>query len=77
MTEEKTCTRLGREITDIDRAFDVLVRGVVVLTTRCDDALNGMSAAWVSKYKGQFIEEKVLFCYMNFLKKGMKTPHLK
>jgi flavin reductase (DIM6/NTAB) family NADH-FMN oxidoreductase RutF len=49
MTEEKACTRLGREITDIDRAFDVQVRGVMVLTTRWDKKLNGMSAAWVSR----------------------------
>jgi len=49
MTEEKACTRLGREITDIDRAFDVQVRGVMVLTTRWGEKLNGMSAAWISR----------------------------
>ncbi len=49
MTEEKACTRLGREITDIDRAFDVQDRGVMVLTTRWGDTLNGMSAAWISR----------------------------
>ena len=53
MSEDKACTRLGREITDIDRAFDVLVRGVVVLTTRCEDTRNGMSAAWVSRASEQ------------------------
>ena len=49
MTEEKACTRMGREITDIDRAFDVQVRGVMVLTTRWSEKLNGMSAAWISR----------------------------
>ena len=53
MSDEKDCTRLGREITDIDRAFDVLVRGVVVITTRCEDTLNGMYAAWVSRASEQ------------------------
>ena len=49
MTVEKACTRMGREIADIDRAFDVQVRGVMVLTTRWDKKLNGMSAAWISR----------------------------
>jgi flavin reductase (DIM6/NTAB) family NADH-FMN oxidoreductase RutF len=53
MYDEKQQTRLGREITDIDRAFDVLVRGVVVITTRWDEKLNGMSAAWVSRASEQ------------------------
>ncbi len=53
MTEEKAYTRLGREITDIDRAFDVQVRGVMVLTTRWGKMLNGMSAAWVSRASEQ------------------------
>ena len=49
MTEENACTRMGRQITDIDRAFDLQVRGVMVLTTRWGEKLNGMSAAWISR----------------------------
>ncbi len=49
MAEENEYTRMGRAITDIDRAFNVQVRGVVVLTTRWGQKLNGMSAAWVSR----------------------------
>jgi len=49
MTDNNECTRMGREITDIDRAFNVQVRGVVVLTTLCEGKYNGMAAAWVNR----------------------------
>jgi len=53
MAEENETTRMGRPITDIDRAFNVQVRGVVVITTKWDQKLNGMSAAWVSRASEQ------------------------
>jgi len=53
MAQETETTRMGREITDIDRAFNVQVRGVVVITTKWDQKLNGMSAAWVSRASEQ------------------------
>ncbi|MBW1962890.1 MAG: flavin reductase [Deltaproteobacteria bacterium] len=53
MEDEKNCTRHGREITDIDRAFDVQVRGVAVITTSLCQKLNGMSAAWISRVSEQ------------------------
>jgi flavin reductase (DIM6/NTAB) family NADH-FMN oxidoreductase RutF len=53
MAQETETTRMGREITDIDRAFNVQVRGVVVITTKWGQKLNGMSAAWVSRASEQ------------------------
>ena len=53
MAEEKEYTMTGREVTDIDRAFDVQVRGVVVITTRSGERFNGMSAVWVSRSSEQ------------------------
>lgn len=53
MTEENETTRMGRPITDIDRAFNVQVRGVMVITTKWSQKLNGMSAAWVSRASEQ------------------------
>jgi flavin reductase (DIM6/NTAB) family NADH-FMN oxidoreductase RutF len=53
MAEEIETTRQGRAITDIDRAFNVQVRGVVVITTTWGQKLNGMSAAWVSRASEQ------------------------
>jgi flavin reductase (DIM6/NTAB) family NADH-FMN oxidoreductase RutF len=53
MTSKAETTRLGREITDIDRAFDVQIRGVEVITTRLGDRINGMTAAWVSRASEQ------------------------
>ncbi len=47
--EEKEYTSTGREVTLIDRVFDQMVRGVVVITTRLRDKLNGMSACWVNR----------------------------
>ncbi len=49
MAEESETTRMGRAVTDIDRAFNAQVRGVVVITTKMGQKLNGMSAAWVSR----------------------------
>lgn len=53
MAEQEEYTRLGRKVTDIDRAFDVAVRGVVIITTRWDDKPFGMAAAWVSRVSEQ------------------------
>ena len=53
MGEEKEYTSNGREVTLIDRVFDQMVRGVVVITTRCGEKLNGMSAAWVNRSSEQ------------------------
>ncbi len=53
MAQETETTRMGRPITDIDRAFNVQVRGVVVITTKWGKKLNGMSAAWVSRASEQ------------------------
>ncbi len=39
----------GREGTLIDRVFDPMVRGVVVITTRHGKKVNGMSACWVTR----------------------------
>ena len=49
MTQEKEYTSTGREVTQIDRVFDQMVRGVVVITTRLGKKLNGMAAAWVNR----------------------------
>jgi flavin reductase (DIM6/NTAB) family NADH-FMN oxidoreductase RutF len=46
--EEKEYTSTGREVTLIDRVFDQMVRGVVVITTRSGEKLYGMSACWVN-----------------------------
>ena len=88
MSQEKACTRLGREITDIDRAFDVQVRGVMVLTTRWGEKLNGMSAAWISRaaeqpflvmvsvykenYSHDLIKKSRVFA-VNYLKDGQQN----
>ena len=53
MGEEKEYTSTGREVTIIDRVFDQMVRGVFVITTRCGEKLNGMSAAWVNRSSEQ------------------------
>ena len=53
MAEKKEYTMSGREVTDIDRAFDVQARPVVVITTKCDEKINGMSAAWVNRSSDQ------------------------
>ena len=53
MTDDLETTRMGRPITDIDRAFNAQVRGVVVVTTKMGEKLNGMSAAWVSRASEQ------------------------
>ena len=50
---EKGYTSTGREVTLIDRVFDQMARGVVVITTRLDKKLNGMSACWVSRSADQ------------------------
>jgi len=47
--EEKEYTSSGREVTLIDRVFDLMARGVVVITTCLGEKLNGMSACWVSR----------------------------
>lgn len=48
-SDKKEYTSTGREVTLIDRVFDQMVRGVVVITTRLGDKLNGMSACWVNR----------------------------
>jgi len=53
MAQETETTRMGRPIADIDRAFDVQVRGVVVITTKWGEKVNGMSAVWVSRASEQ------------------------
>ena len=53
MAQETETTRMGRPITDIDRAFNVQIRGVMVITTKWGGKLNGMSAAWVSRASEQ------------------------
>ena len=53
MAEETETTRMGRPVTDIDRAFNVQIRCVVVITTKSGQKLNGMSAAWVSRASEQ------------------------
>jgi flavin reductase (DIM6/NTAB) family NADH-FMN oxidoreductase RutF len=53
MAEETETTRMGRPVTDIDRAFNVQVRCVVVITTKWGPKMNGMSAAWVSRASEQ------------------------
>lgn len=81
--KEYTSTR--REVTDIDLAFDVQLRGLMVVTTHSGDRLNGMTAAWVSRaseqpfmvmaaiYKSNFshdlIRESGIFA-VNYLKEG-------
>ncbi|HSR11752.1 MAG TPA: TIGR04076 family protein [Thermodesulfobacteriota bacterium] len=52
-TEEKEFTSTGREVTLIDRVFDTMVRGVVVITTREGERVNGMSACWVNRSADQ------------------------
>ncbi len=47
--DPKEYTSSGREVTLIDRVFDQMVRGVVVITTTFRDQLNGMAAAWVNR----------------------------
>jgi uncharacterized repeat protein (TIGR04076 family) len=47
--KEKEYTSTGREVTLIDRVFDRMVRGVVVITARSGEKLNGMSACWVNR----------------------------
>jgi flavin reductase (DIM6/NTAB) family NADH-FMN oxidoreductase RutF len=50
---KKEYTRSGRQVTLIDRVFDKMVRGVVVITTRLGAKLNGMTACWVSRSADQ------------------------
>jgi uncharacterized repeat protein (TIGR04076 family) len=49
----KELTSTGREVTLIDRVFDQMVRGVVVITTRCGEKRNGMTACWVTRSADQ------------------------
>ncbi|BEQ15943.1 flavin reductase family protein [Desulfoferula mesophila] len=42
-------TVTGRKVTDIDRAFEAQVKGVVVLTSRLDERLTGMTASWFTR----------------------------
>jgi len=51
--EEKEYTSTGRKVTEIDRVFDQMVRGVVVITTRWGEKINGMSACWVNRSADQ------------------------
>lgn len=48
-SDGKEYTSTGQEVTVIDRVFDRMVRGVVVITTRSGEKLNGMSACWVNR----------------------------
>ena len=87
MAQENETTRLGRAITDIDRAFNAQVRGVVVITTAWGQKLNGMSAAWVSRaseqpffvmasvykknYSHELIQKSGIFV-VNYLREGQQ-----
>jgi uncharacterized repeat protein (TIGR04076 family) len=51
--EEKEYSGTGREVTLIDRVFDTMIRGVVVITTRQGEKINGMSACWVNRSADQ------------------------
>ena len=42
-------TRSGKKITLTDKILDLMVRGVYVVTTRCKDEINGMTAAMVMR----------------------------
>ncbi len=46
-------TRMGRPVTDIDRAFNVQVRCVVVIAAKSSQKLNDMSAAYVIRASEQ------------------------
>jgi len=52
-SDKKEYTSTGREVTLIDRVFDQMVRGVVVITTRLGEKLNGMAACWVNRSADQ------------------------
>ena len=51
--EKKEYSGTGREVTLIDRVFDQMVRGVVVITTRHGEKVNAMSACWVTRSADQ------------------------
>jgi len=51
--EKKEYTSTGREVSLIDQIFDTMVRGVVVITTRNGEKINGMSACWVTRSADQ------------------------
>ena len=51
--DKKEYTRSGREVGVIDRVFDRMVRGVVVITTRLGEKRNGMAACWVTRSADQ------------------------
>ncbi len=88
MAQETETTRMGRPITDIDRAFNVQIRGVVVITTKWNQKLNGMSAAWVSRaseqpflvmasvykknYSHGLVQNSRIFA-MNYLREGQQN----
>ncbi len=88
MAQESEATRLGRAITDIDRAFNVQTRGVMVITTKWGQKLNGMSAAWVSRaaeqpflvmasvykknYSHDLIQKSRIFA-VNYLRQGQQN----
>ena len=88
MAQETETTRMGRPISDIDRAFNVQVRGVMVITTKWGEKMNGMSAAWVSRaseqpflvmasvykenYSHDLIQQSRIFA-VNYLREGQQN----
>jgi len=51
--DKKEYNNSGREVTLIDRVFDRMARGVVVITTRLEGKMNGMTACWVTRSADQ------------------------
>ena len=51
--DKKEYTNSGREVTLIDRVLDRMARGVVVITTRLEGKMNGMTACWVTRSADQ------------------------
>jgi flavin reductase (DIM6/NTAB) family NADH-FMN oxidoreductase RutF len=76
MNEEIEYTITGRVVTDIDRAFNVAVRGVMVITTRLDNKLYGLSASWVSRSSEQPFLAKISVWKENFSRDLIKKSRI-
>jgi len=72
MTDIKEYTMSGREVTEIDRVFDVQVRPVVIISTKYGDQINGMSAAWMSRTSDQPFQVMVAVYRTNFTHELLK-----
>ncbi len=53
MAEQKEYTRTGREVTLADRVIDRIMKGVAIITTKTDERVNGMAAAWFTRVSEQ------------------------